>query len=401
MTSIVKILKSKPVRYWVEAVVLILAGVWAGHYVTAHDWWLEARYSVYSLMQRTNWRKPYVQHTFVVTIDDDDYWKGEFDRRTPIRRDLLALLLSKLADAQARVVAVDFDLRSPVPEGNPRETPVYQRETNELVSAINTACSTHHAVVLPATIGFGEGNSLVLQSDIYSDAKLPSSFFLTGYIALPDDARSVPLEITLAGPRYLDSFALAAVRAYKPEAVQRIDNLNIFPFGGYLQPHDFPHRTAAEVLAMDKTTLEDEVGGKLVLVGSSWHRLAWNTGPLNDAHLTPVGTIPGVFVHANYAEAILGGNYYWPAQEFVSYAVEIVVLLAMAVLFAVEMTVWKKVLTVVLAVLVFTTVGYVLLQNLGIYFDFLIPLVFLLLHVAADKILEWRRTALACEGREG
>ena len=352
-------------------------------------------------MQRTNWRKVFVQHTFVVTVDDDDYWKGAFNRRTPVRRDLLALVVSKLADAQAKVVAVDFDLRSPVPDGNPRETPIYQQETDELIAAIIRACSEHHAVVLPATIGFGPENSLVSQSDIYSDAKLPASFFSTGYIALPPDARSVPLEITLAGPRYLDSFALAAVRAYKPDAVQRISNLNIFPFGGYLQPNDFPHRSAAEVLSMDKTTLEDEVGGKLVLIGSSWHRLGWKTGPLNDAHTTPVGSIPGVFVHANYAEAILGGNYYWPAQEFISYAVEIGILFAMAVLFAVEMDAWKKLSIVLVALLLVATVGYLLLQNLGIYFDFLIPLVFLLLHVAADKILDWRRIALACEGRDG
>jgi hypothetical protein len=45
-------------------------------------------------------------------------------------------------------------------------------------------------------------------------------------------------------------------------------------------------------------------------------------------------------------------------------------------------------------------VGYILLQNLGIYFDFLIPLVFLLLHVAVDRILEWRRIALSVEGSD-
>ena len=45
----------------------------------------------------------------------------------------------------------------------------------------------------------------------------------------------------------LDSFALAAVRAYKPEAVLRIDDLNIFPFGGYLEPDEFPRLTAAKL----------------------------------------------------------------------------------------------------------------------------------------------------------
>jgi CHASE2 domain-containing sensor protein len=351
-------------------------------------------------MQETNWRRPYVQHTFVVTIDDDDYWKGDFNRRTPIRRDLLAHLISRLADAQARVIAVDFDLRSPVPDGNPRETPVYQRETDELLVAITKACSEHHAVVLPATIGYGAANSFVPESDIYSDAKLPPSFFFTGYIALPPDARAVPLDIRLAGSADLDSFALASVRAYRPDAVQRIKDLKIFPFGGYLEPGEFPRLTATDVLSLDKTSLQDQVGGKLVFIGSNWHRLGWKTGPLNDSHATPVGQISGVFVHANYAEAILGSNYYWPAHELFAYTFEILVLLPMAILFAVEMKAWKKLVIVATALVLFISVGYVLLQNLGIYFDFLIPLVFLLAHASLDQICEWRNKALAWDKRE-
>jgi hypothetical protein len=259
-------------------------------------------------------------------------------------------------------------------------------------------------VVLPATIGFGPANSLVPQSDIYSDAKLSPGFFSTGYIALPWDARAVPLEITLAGPRYLDSFALAAVRAYKPEAVRRIKNLNIFPFGGYLEPGEFPHLTAASVLSFDRASLEDQVGGKLVFIGSNWHRLGWKTGPLNDSHPSPVGSISGVFVHANYAEAILGGNYYSPAYEPVGYAFEFAVLLLMAVLFALYSDAWMQLTIVASALVLFISVGYLLLQNLGIYFDFFIPLVFLLLHASAHRICEWRRDALQwrdAQAREG
>jgi CHASE2 domain-containing sensor protein len=396
--GVVGILKSKPIRYWAEAVVLSIIGIWVGHYIGTRGVWLNPRYSIYSLMQKTNWRRPYVQHTFVVTVDDNDFWKGEFDGRAPVRRDLLGCMISRLADAEARVIAVDFDLRSPVPGGSPRETPVYQHETDKLLGAIDRACAAHHAVVLPATIGFGTGKSLVLQSDIYSGAKVPPHFFFTGYIALPDDARAVPLDIKLADQTPLDSFALAAVRAYLPDAVRAINDLDIFPFGGYLDPGAFPQLSAASVLRLDKAALQDQVGGKLVFIGSAWHRLSWKTGPLADSHITPVGPISGVFVHANYAEAILGGNYYWPVYEPFAYAVEMLVLFAMAIVFAIEASAWKKVGFVLGAAAVFISVGYVLLQNLGIYFDFLIPLVFLLLHVAVDRILEWRRIALSVEG---
>jgi CHASE2 domain-containing sensor protein len=362
--------------------------------------WLDARYSLYGLMQKTNWQQPQVQHTFVVTVDDDDYWKGDFNRRAPIRRDLLAHLITKLADAQAKVIAVDFDLRSPVPDGNPRETLVYKPETDELLRAIADACKDHHAVVLPATIGYDANSHYVLQSDIYSNARPTSRFFFTGYIALPTDARQVPLALPLAGHGSIDSFALASVRAFRPDDAFKVENLNLFPFGGYLDPGKFQRLSATSVLTLDKTSLQDLVGGKLVFIGSNWQRLAWKTGPLNDSHATPVGLISGVFVHANYAEAILGGNFHEQPPELFAYALEFLVLSSMAILFAVKMKAWKKIAVVMFASLIFITVGYGLLQNLGIYFDFLIPLVFLLLHVCADRVIEWRTLALANGGRE-
>jgi CHASE2 domain-containing sensor protein len=344
-------------------------------------------------MQRANWRQPYVQHTFVVTVDDDDYWKGDFAGREPVRRDLLARIITKLADAQARVIAVDFDLRSPMPDGTLREIPAYQQETDELLAAVAHACSGHHAVVLPATIASGAANSMVSQSDIYLGLGLSSPFFSTGYIALPYDARLVPLEIKLEGIKSLDSFALAAVRAYRPAAVRRIKNLNIFPFGGYLEPGEFPQLSASAVLSLDQASLQDQVGGKLVIIGANWHRLAWKTGSLNDVHATPAGPMSGVFVHANYAEAILSGSSFSPAPDVFVYAVETLALLAMVVVLAVEMSFWRKMGIVAAVTLVFAVASYLLAQNLGVYFDFLIPLAFLLAHFCVDNIMEWRRLA--------
>jgi len=171
----------------------------------------------------------------------------------------------------------------------------------------------------------------------------------------------------------------------------------LFPYGDYLEPGKFPQLSASSVMSIDNSLLRENVAGKLVLIGSNWHRLAWGTGPLNDSHLTPVGSISGVFVHANYAEAILETDYHRQPPDWFADAVEGLVLLSMAVLFAGKMNSWKKMAVVVSATFLFITLGYMLLQNLGIYFDFLIPLVFLMLHVLADKVLEWRRIALARE----
>jgi|GEM_PF-4599487 len=39
MAEIVKILKLKPIRYWLEALALICIGVFAGHYASSHKLW--------------------------------------------------------------------------------------------------------------------------------------------------------------------------------------------------------------------------------------------------------------------------------------------------------------------------------------------------------------------------
>ena len=135
----------------------------------------------------------------------------------------------------------------------------------------------------------------------------------------------------------------------------------------------------------------------MVFVGAKLAQVGLENGAIDYFHATPVGPISGVFVHANYAEALLGGNYYWPAHELFAYALEILVLLSMAILFAIDMNAWYKMAIVLLASVLFISVGYVLLQNLGIYFDFLIPLVFLLAHASLDQIWEWRRKALDYE----
>jgi CHASE2 domain-containing sensor protein len=172
---------------------------------------------------------------------------------------------------------------------------------------------------------------------------------------------------------------------------------NVFPFGGWLKPDEFDRLDAESVLTLETMELHDKVAGKLVFVGSNWHQLGWKTGPLSDSHLTPIGPLPGVFVHANYAEAILAEDYYWPAPEWVAYVLEIGVLLAMALLLALEMNPLKTLTIVIVSSLLFIAAGYILLQNLGIYFDFFIPLIFLLLHFSADRILEWRRIALGAK----
>jgi len=54
--------------------------------------------------------------------------------------------------------------------------------------------------------------------------------------------------------------------------------------------------------------VEEKIQGRVVLIGANWHQLGSNRGDLVDSYSTPVGKLPGVFIHANYVQAILDGR---------------------------------------------------------------------------------------------
>lgn len=54
-----------------------------------------------------------------------------------------------------------------------------------------------------------------------------------------------------------------------------------------------------------------------------------------------------------------------------------------------------KLLAIAVPLLFFAVLGYVFMQNLGVFFEFLLPMVVIAGHFSIDKILEWRRLAHA------
>jgi CHASE2 domain-containing sensor protein len=312
-------LSAKGRHYWLLAAFLLPAGMLVGDFLGDQSIWVTTRYYVYNILQKAPSAHPLKSstRTVVVLIGDEDYWKGELARRTPLKRDYLARLLLKLDQTNPAVIALDVDLGSQTADKTVIEHPDYQAETKELLTAIKSV-SRNRPVVLPRTLfmdDFSSGVSPELTSDTDSYEAEPTVFdgynfesdnVLTGYVSLPYDVRQVPLTLRLKDGRDQDSFAAAIVKRLDRSALQdaQSSDKTALPYGTFISPSGFTQISAKQVFESEPDTLKPWLAANAVLVGGAWHQNSFERGRKVDTHLTPAGEIGGVFVHANNVEAL-------------------------------------------------------------------------------------------------
>ena len=378
--------KKRGFFYWVRLFITVLIVQSLVTWADNHGLITDARYAFYRLLQRLDHHPSYDQSTDVITVDDDEYYKGALQERIPIKRDYLAHLIEKLDVAEAKVIALDFDLRSPSPDGNPVESPDYASETHELLETIKQV-AVRRQIVLPRTV-WKQNGEYVTNSDIYDGFDFGSAHVFKGYIALPYERLEIPLTLKLKGDVPLDSFSMAIVRAFQSKALDYLPQKDRAPYASFISEKDFDHRSAHEVLTGDPDTLHDKVSGHIVIIGAAWRKWAFGTGARVDLHPTPMGSMPGAYLHANYVEAILGNRTYPLLSIYVVKAVEWIVVVAMALGFAAtETPAWKPVVVVVswLLLLLFTYFSFV---NLGHVFDLFVPAISVTVHWVFEHFYE-------------
>ena len=379
-------------RHWSVAVILIIVGLWLGGWLGEQQYWIELRYRIYERQTRNLAHPAYDRRTVVVMISDEEHWKGESAGRAPTKRSYLAKLLKAVGAAGPEVVALDMRLRAPTTDGSPVSYHDYDAENEEFVEAVKkvTEGATPTIVVLPKSLGGSDESGYVLEHDIYDgllDTK--GEKIRTGYTELDDDRRKVPLDLDLKGGGKIDSFALAIVRAAEGTPPLPSHDNNSMPFGSFMRPEEFKQYTATQVLSGDKSVL-DKLAHKVVIIGGNWHSLAYNRGPWVDSFDTPVGRIAGAYVHANYVNSLMSSGVSAPLHEKMNKGIEILFSLAVATLFYIPSVRarWKVFAFFSLAaVLVF--ISYFFWQNLGLYFDFFIPMALLFAHFPVEH---WFRT---------
>jgi CHASE2 domain-containing sensor protein len=351
------------------------------------------------------------RNTKVVLIDDEDYWLGQAGGRRPIRRDYLAKLVRALDAADASVIALDFDVRLPDPEGRqiPKE---YKSETDELISSIVSAAE-RHKIVLSKTIWFDASGNYRLDQDIYQPYGICSRLehnrwtnsstaavrispqaaenITCGYIALFSDQLVLPgrIEIGSGADTYLDSFSLAVARAYNPEIAAQLGG--DLRYGSYISPKTLEAfhviYSARQLLSLGPAAASP-FRGHPVIVGADWCRFALHRCPGVDVHATPVGLMTGALLHANYTEAILDSRTLGLARAWVPEVLEGIFGVIAALVFAVCVKVTAKV-----AALLVLFAGLLLAQLLsihfiGVFFEAVIPLIGLAVHSMLDQIFD-------------
>jgi CHASE2 domain-containing sensor protein len=388
--SVLQFFRRKPKRHWVITVVLIVVGMVGGSFLDDSRLLIDLRYFLYRGFARLAPRQAIPKWTVLILVDDQEYWKGDLARRVPIRRDYLAHLVHNLDLCDPEAIALDFDLRSPATDGSLKENPQYSGETRELISEV-LQVSMRRPVILPATIESYPGDLYTVDSAVYDGIRLEKGKIQVGYIQPPDDAREVPVAVKLRQGGKIDSFAEAIVRARHERVLARVGTDDSLPLGTFMPEKRFRKITAFEVLHGPSKQACEAIQHNIVIAGASWHQHSFNEGELADLHATPLGPLRGVFLHANYVEALLDSRTFVPLEENISRLIELIFTSVIALLLAAKVSAWRKAGAVAGCCLLCILVSYVAWQNLGIFFDFFFPVLLLLIHAFIEYFRELRK----------
>jgi hypothetical protein len=391
--------------HWVRFAVLLGIGSFVGHILSDSSRFNDWRYWLYQKQTSILQRGPvYPKYTALVLLNDDDYWSDEYQGRSKLKRDKLGALLDRLNAAGVNTVAFDVYLTSPFPDRPDYEFPDYRQEDQVFFGAVKRMCDAGRNVVLATeyeNVGTEEKPSRIETPTLFQ-SRLPSLPCVhSGHVILPDsDFRTLPSRVEMANGKMIDSMALALIKITDPIAYHDLarDQEKGFRFGKFLTPEDFSTRDGRQFIfsghdinTMDLTKLRQALADKIVIVGGHWHVAAYNSREYVDMWASPGGLEPGAMLHANYVEAMRD-----PMSSFIGLSertaeiTEWCMALALALLGALEIHVgwkWGGFLLTCLAALMLT---YVLLQNLGLFLDFFIPIVIIVAHTVVEEVLDMR-----------
>lgn len=401
--------------YWLTACLIFGLSVGAAPYLYDRLGLSGARSRLFQYLLELDPRPLVPRYVKVVIIDDEEFWKGYPSGRRPIKRDYLATIIDKVAECHARVIAIDFDVRLPNPESEVSEIPEdYQIETDKLIASICKAAERQQ-IVLSRTIWAGV-HGYRLEPDIYqpygictqpdSDARWENPGTKTtripigvannitcGYIALPYDPLLIPGRLNLSDGNAIDSFALAVTKAVNPRLVEEFVRRKggRETYGNYISPAKFKEYDAiipsAVLLSATKEELYSKLNAQVVIVGGDWSSLANKRGRGVDMHSTPIGDLPGAFVHASYIEALLDSRSFRGAPPWVPTIAEILFGLIAALIFAAAGNLFTLLVALMTVSLILILFEWFALHQLGMFFDALIPLAALWLHSVYDRLL--------------
>jgi CHASE2 domain-containing sensor protein len=406
-------------RYWLTALAVFVTALWTAPFIDGRLELTRERSWLFQQLSHATTNPTQPRNVKLLLIGDDEFWDGALHHRTPIDKSYVAQLVRRLDEAEASVIALDFDVRlaSPgraVPPGDYVAVDSYEPyriETDALIRAIDDVAQ-RRKIVLSKTILGPTGGPFTLGADICQPYGIcvhlgadgqwvnpgTPEFPLTqvaqrnlscGYIALMPDKRQVPPPAQVEGEaRRLDSFPLAIVRARDPAAAPAFASR---PYYASYISEDLamnPRITvSAHDLLADQLKARSVLQGWPVIVGEAWHQRAKGSGGLVDVHETPIGPVVGALVHENMAEAMLSNRIYPGLNGHGLLFMEALVGVLAALVFAAFTALWMRVLVVVASMALLFFIQWLTLQLFGVFFDAFIPVLGLGLHAIIDRMI--------------
>jgi CHASE2 domain-containing sensor protein len=333
-------------------------------------------------------------------------------------REFLATLIANARLGRAEVIVLDFKFQAPKVKLAGEDEPDRFRQDSELLDAIKRAAHDGIPVVVTCSLRQIASRTFERWPNFYRDSDLPlpdssdrcrlpraedgswPACVRIGNINLPTDPRQIPLVTPGIVPDPgATSFALAAAAAHD-------DAVNLTPrtrdksliakaiIKGEFLVGSFIPTTGFQTISADKLSEGDENAirgcrGRIVLIGGNWLD-DQGFGQSVDMHNTPAGPMAGMFIHANYIEALLDDRY----QRMVSLPFALVFDLAVGILLY---TCFQNASTVtgklgVLGVFFLPLISaYVIFANLNWYLDFVPPLMLCFVHLIYELWREYRR----------
>jgi CHASE2 domain-containing sensor protein len=360
----------------------------------------KAQLKAHQLVSDLMSRKLDVQRVAVVEVDDEAFWSPPVSGIQPTNRKFLANLAKIAADNGASAVAIDFQLKSP--SDLPGDDPIRKADNAYLLKKVREITAQGKPVILSMGLK-PEGDGWKREPNIYFDNELPPNVFL-GHINMPLDHRQIPLVMNAKdepdGPTrpYL-SFAQAIAYSYEESThwkhktqddwrIRRAQSHDEFVYGGFWPRGEFLPIPATKLLTDPE--VQKLCNNRIVIIGGTWHQYSKNSGPPIDSFESSVGLIPGVYMHANYVEALLSSNFEPGVPQWAAIAFDVV--LAVLAYIGFGLTKHRAVQATIISVMILPLLlGYLMLANFGIYLDFALPLLLISIHLGLDDYFKLRQ----------
>jgi CHASE2 domain-containing sensor protein len=357
-----------------------------------------AQLKMHQILSNLDPHRKRVEKVTLVQIDDDSFYSPPLSGTLPTNRAFLGDLGLAAAKHGALVVAFDIDLGGPSGQGDGEN--IRKSDNEHLLDAIRKIERSGKPVVLAIGLKPYDKGDWLREPSIFRDDQLPEPGTRMGYINLPKDPRQIPLVSTAWGAdgnaaASLESFSLAIVDSYERARHVRADDQTEhdpavakaiadgeFVYGGFLPNEKWDLVTAKQLLRGEHQA--DKCFDRVVIIGSTWHD-DWGRGGIVDEHSSPIGPVPGLYLHGNYVEALLRDDFRPAVPEKVAAVVD----LGIAVLFYVLFRSAKKRVAEVGVLLTFVFLfvsAYLMFANVGIYFDFIAPVSLVFVHLLVEAL---------------